>query len=643
MRPQPGWRRLGFLALLLTGMGCLYAEQAAGLPTSDEDRAAILRDGGPPPLIAVIGAVPLVDDFAQDRSGMYQGSKQDLEAFSIIDGALQPAHTGWRQRQYTRKELFLRPGTCVSIEVFLPPQAWFALGVGNHQFRLQRRGFCTLADPTGCEWDLYGMDMAGCTHLLIAREDGARAKHFTWRVAGGGIEGHGSVVLEDAPAQPPVALIMQLSKHDGTKDTRIRNLRHGPVPPLPPPRMATPPFIPTEQKRNDLPGDLDQAEKALVVDAAARSVTPAEIAGCLAFAAAAPFSANNLGNSYTLGSSGQAADAVDAWYGITGQRPFLDRLVQFSLCALAGRNDPQTGVVIAPGRRHLVWPHYGKIRLAGTQREVVTEISEALPRFIPRCARRILDHPEMAACTDQTGTTYREIARRLVRESLRSLDDFALPYFLDRTTGLFRYPDRDPDPRRFLDAPQLAGRTPPWNRQWMLCSGILDLALCLRKLDDDPQHLATCERIITATIAQFLATARPVEAQGQPCLVWDYILSPAGDRRCEDRNHGAVDLDFLARVHQAGGFGLTDEHMRRLANTIWFLMHKGNGDFSARVDGGGKVEPFTSRDLAPYLFYARWQPGIYEVLSRNITGRRPLNPLTVAALLEHKHWMQSRH
>ena len=107
----------------------------------------------------------------------------------------------------------------------------------------------------------------------------------------------------------------------------------------------------------------------------------------------------------------------------------------------------------------------------------------------------------------------------------------------------------------------------------------------------------------------------------------------------EDINHGAFDLLFLSDVYLAGGYGLDDSHMMKFANTIWLLMRKDDNQFSFRVDGTGKMEPFTS---ANYLFFARWQPGIYTALADTVSKRKNINPGKIARMLFYKQWLQSK-
>ena len=391
---------------------------------------------------------------------------------------------------------------------------------------------------------------------------------------------------------------------------------------------------------NAHPDWLKTANDALVFDRQQPVVTSNEIEGVLKFLERAQFATNNGGNGYLYGYEHNAADAAAVMFELTGRREFLDYLVRYAEIARKGRNDPVHGMVVTSGKRNLVWPHFMKIRSNGDQREVMVELSEGLIDFIPRCARLILEHPATWNYTDAQGKSYKELAGIFVKESIRSLDDYALPYFLDPKTFLFRYPEENAT--HFLDAPQLAGRTPPWNRQWFLCSGILEVSRCLKLLGSDEERRAYYDRIITSTIRHFLATVKTVSAQGQPCFIWQYIVGNDKNGRPgmpEDINHGAFDLLFLSDVYLAGGYGLDDSHMMKFANTIWLLMRKDDNQFSFRVDGTGKMEPFTS---ANYLFFARWQPGIYTALADTVSKRKNINPGKIARMLVYKQWLQSK-
>lgn len=378
----------------------------------------------------------------------------------------------------------------------------------------------------------------------------------------------------------------------------------------------------------------------LIFDRLNPSVTSQEIEGVLKFLERAPFATNNVGNGYLYGFAHKIADAAATMFELTERREFLDYLVRYAEIALNGRNDPDHGVVITSGKRNLVWPNFQKTRLNGAQSETVVEISEGLIDFIPRCARLILERPSTWNYTDAQGNNFKDLAGIFVKESIRSLDDYALPYFLDSKTFLFRYPEENA--AHFLDAPQLAGRTPPWNRQWFLCRGILEVSRCLKLQGAEGQRRANYDRIIHATIRHFLATVKTVSTQGQPCFVWQYIVGNDQNGRpgmSEDINHGAFDLLFLSEVYLAGGYGLDDSHMSKFANTIWLLMRKDDNKFSFRVDGTGKLEDLTQ---PYYVFFARWQPEIYTTVAALVAERRNISPGQIARMLAYKHWLCSK-
>jgi hypothetical protein len=85
--------------------------------------------------------------------------------------------------------------------------------------------------------------------------------------------------------------------------------------------------------------------------------------------------------------------------------------------------------------------------------------------------------------------------------------------------------------------------------------------------------------------------------QANDSYVWDYNpQSSAGG--AEDFNHGHIDLSFVVLAYKRG-LDLTEQDMKRFANTITKNLYQGNGELAYTVDG---VEPNTSKNYYPIAF-----------------------------------------
>src|SRR4051812_4219616 len=96
---------------------------------------------------------------------------------------------------------------------------------------------------------------------------------------------------------------------------------------------------------------------AMAIDSLSGPITANEITAFKNYMAGTTIAANNSGNVWLFGNSGQDCAAIGRMYEATGDPAILDRMIQYADTILAGRNNPTTGVVMWTGKRELCWPN----------------------------------------------------------------------------------------------------------------------------------------------------------------------------------------------------------------------------------------------------------------------------------------------
>src|SRR5438105_1057408 len=89
----------------------------------------------------------------------------------------------------------------------------------------------------------------------------------------------------------------------------------------------------------------------LLIDSLDGPITTNEMAEFRDLALSQPLPTHNHHNNLVYGGSHQADDLLVAMYEITGDRVFLNRLIEFSDAILACRNDTNTGDLFWTGKR----------------------------------------------------------------------------------------------------------------------------------------------------------------------------------------------------------------------------------------------------------------------------------------------------
>jgi len=187
-----------------------------------------------------------------------------------------------------------------------------------------------------------------------------------------------------------------------------------------------------------------RAAEVLIVETLEGPVTAAEVTAFKNYMRTVPVPKDNLSNAMVYGVGGTSVESLGRIYEITGDRELLDRMLCFTDAMLAGRNDPETGLIIWTGKRDVVWPNSmpeeGKPAYAGTETgDVAGHIAHA--------ARLILENKKLAAekVSDGDpfgfGATYRERALCYVSELDHTMDTFVLKWIVRPDSLRYYSPD----------------------------------------------------------------------------------------------------------------------------------------------------------------------------------------------------------
>lgn len=384
------------------------------------------------------------------------------------------------------------------------------------------------------------------------------------------------------------------------------------------------------------------AAEDLVVETLEGPITATEVAAFKRHMASAPVPGDNLRNSMVYGSGGMAVQSLGRIYEISGDRELLDRMLCFTDAMLAGRNDPEKGLVLWTGRRDPVWPNAvpaeGKRAYAGTETgDIVGHIAYA--------AKLILERPELGATKVPDGdplafgATYRERAQHYVREMDRTIDEFVMKHIV--RPGSLRY--YSPDSPEYVAAtrPGSANRPVPWNQQTMLNHGFQRLAECHDLLDDDEERMKRYDAIVQASVDWFFEMVERIEVNGHPCYRWTYAAEKPMVH-FEDSAHGGYDVGGLCRAEASGRYGVTPEMLRPFGNTVLHLMARPGHRFTARTDGThvGDRPPGTIRGY--WIDLCEYTPELLPILHEANRGRIKGSPDTAANLLRVRHRLAAK-
>ncbi|AUG76700.1 hypothetical protein CFP65_1826 [Kitasatospora sp. MMS16-BH015] len=319
--------------------------------------------------------------------------------------------------------------------------------------------------------------------------------------------------------------------------------------------------------------------------------------------------ADNLGNNWAQGRSGEETQAMGVVYELSHDRAVLDKMIGHCDAVLSERDDlapaPVGQHVLWTGTVDPAWPNEVTTRPIGTGGEQGDPIGH-----LASCARLILKTPALAGAPvtggdpHHYGTTYLARARTYLSQADTSMDRHVLARLLDLSHG---------DRMYFAAAdPYQGGRPVPWNQQMMFDYAFQNLAEAHEALADDPARVKTYDRLVKTSVDWFFGTVRRyTDAKGRPAYDWTY--APLGTDR-EDNSHGSLDCDGLYRAYLSGRYGITPAMLTPLADTFADVMTKSAGHYAGKVDGtdgAGNSAP-TTYVRSGWLQTAEFRPDVYH-------------------------------
>jgi hypothetical protein len=353
-------------------------------------------------------------------------------------------------------------------------------------------------------------------------------------------------------------------------------------------------------------------------------VTSNELSAAKSFALTQSLPVNNHGNNLVYGRSHEDFELLARMFEITGDRDYLNRLVEFSDAILACRNNTNTGDLFWTSRREPTWSS-GTAMAGGTNYQTTHVESGAILELLAHCSQLIITHKELwnetvpVADPLHLGRTYIERARSYIRESNFTIDSFILPWSVkEMTNGVLRM--------YFSDSPELkrmggragneAGRPIPWNQQFMLVRGLVRLAEDMQALNEDTNRIALYDKISRCSLNWFTSELHQTNINGEVAYTWSYM---AGDRTLhyiENTPHGSSDVEGMYVCYKSGRFGILPAMMRGFANTALLLAHK-DGQFMRNVDGSGGPHGLSTA----WLPLAEFRPELYILIAGNAVAR----------------------
>jgi len=389
----------------------------------------------------------------------------------------------------------------------------------------------------------------------------------------------------------------------------------------------------------------------LVFESPSGPLTLREIAGFKSWAQAFHPDADNQGDAWAFGHSGQALEALGLMYEATGDRDFLDRMIEIAGVGLAERND----LAPAPVGHRPLWPGISTPAW-GNEAPGSAGAGHAGPETgdaagkIAYAAYLILKTPGLdgVAVPDgdpgQFGKTYGERARTFVRLLDATEDQFILAWFVRKDDGDRFYYPKD---RRYIQAlgneRNNAGNAVPWNQQFMIDCGLQRLAQCHELLRDDPARIALYDACVRASLSwmlQSVTSHRDLGGHGV-YYTWSYAADDA--KHVEDSVHAGLDLEGLYRCYLSGRYAivLNRSHLQAFANEVADVMSLGGGRFAGIVDGNAKGGHAVSTDFPrpDVLVVLEFRPDVFPAIAQAAMAakRTAGDPTAVSHLLWVKY------
>lgn len=346
----------------------------------------------------------------------------------------------------------------------------------------------------------------------------------------------------------------------------------------------------------------------MAIDSLNGAVTTNEISAFKTYMAATTIATNNSGNAWLFGSTGKECAAMALMYETTGDTAILDRMIQYADTALAGRNNPTTGVLMWTGKRELAWPN------SFTEPVYTSCESGEVVNHILGCAKAILKTPSLWNTTVSVGdpngygTTYKARALTYLTECDKTIDTFIIPYWVSSANGNKIYAPSD-----WSGDGGAAGGPVAWNRISMFLAGLQRSSECHELLGDNPARVVQMDSIVTANVNWFLSCCVAYTASGYNCYNWFYRADTTTKYEEVWEDHGALDIRMLWQAYDRG-IGLSKIEMTKFANTLQYSVWNGSV-FHGRWDGQDGSYGTKTYTKGAYLYLAEFAPAVYTTVA----------------------------
>jgi len=295
---------------------------------------------------------------------------------------------------------------------------------------------------------------------------------------------------------------------------------------------------------------------------------------------------SNSGNNYAYGNGGDGMEACGDMFDITGNRIFLDKLVQYCDKVVSIRN---TTKVMWTGNIDPVWQNDSSNDQWGCEQGDVCG-------HLAYCAQLIAQNPALWNTSvtfgdpNGYGSTYRARATKFLQIADTTLDLFWSAGFI-HTDGSMNTPLNFPDPNS-------AGDSVPWNQQGMILSGLLRSADAHALFTDGNSHISKFRTEGKLASNRFIAQCRNFQytRNGKTVCMWSYgggTYSPGAQiRNVEDTAHGGYDCRLLWHAYHWVAGGVTKADGQMLADTFMEVIKTNTStgvEFYTHVNGSGPL------------------------------------------------------
>lgn len=351
-----------------------------------------------------------------------------------------------------------------------------------------------------------------------------------------------------------------------------------------------------------------ESRATMAIDSLTGPITANEIAAFKTHMAATTIAPNNSGNVWLFGSTGHECNALGLMYAATGDIAILDRMIQYADTALAGRNDPVTGVVMWTGNRELCWPN------SFTAPVYTSCESGEVAGHILHCAKLILQNPSIWNTTVGVGdprgygTTYKARAQTYLTKCDQTIDTFIIPIWVSAANGNKIYA-----PTNWNGDGGANGGPVAWNRIAMFLAALQRSAECHEILADNPSRVTQLDGIVTANVQWFLTKAVAYTAGGFNCYHWYYRADTTTKKEEVWEQHGALDIRMLWQSYDRG-IGLSKAEMTKFANTLQYSVWTGSV-FHGLFDGTDGTYGTKTYTKGEYIDLAEFVPAVYTTVA----------------------------